>query len=178
MRIADICRQRVISVDRGSSLVHAAALMRTHHVGALVVTTQTPEGSQVSGIVTDRDLVVEVLARGLDGTRIRIGDLACSRVETVSGGDELGGAIAAMQRGGVRRLLVLDGDRRVTGIVSLDDMLGACAAELCALANVVRSGIEREAVGIEEESAPVPVPIPTLPRFGSANADALSHLAR
>ena len=49
-----------------------------------------------------------------------------------------------MEAHGVRRVLVTDGENRVTGIVSLDDLLDACAKELTGLATVIRSGIERE----------------------------------
>lgn len=61
--IGSIFRRRIVSVDAAATWVEAAGLMREHHVGALVVTQQTAEGLRVSGVVTDRDLVVDGSAR-------------------------------------------------------------------------------------------------------------------
>lgn len=166
MNIGSICQRRIVGTDSASSLVEAAGLMRDHHVGALVVTTPTPEGLSVSGIVTDRDLVIEVLARGLDASRILIGELARERVVSVSQDDDLDDAIAAMHEGGVRRLLVTDGEEQLIGIVSFDDLMAACALSIDGLAKVIRSGIEPEAA---EAALPLP-PLPPLriPAMGTA----------
>ena len=144
MSIGSICRRRVVSVDASSGLVEAARLMREHHVGSLVVTQQTSEGPRVNGIVTDRDLVIDVLARGLDGSGVAIGELASQRIASVSEDDDVSDALVVMQESGVRRLLVTDGEQRLIGIVSLDDLMDACAAQMDGLARVIRSGIERE----------------------------------
>lgn len=145
MKVAEVGRRHVVSIDREGSLMQAASLMREHHVGAVVVTARDGQGPHVCGMVTDRDLVIEVLARGLDGTRVRIGELASGQVHSVSQDDDLASAVGLMQQAGVRRLLVTDGDRQVTGMLALDDLLHACAIELDGLAGVIRSGIAREA---------------------------------
>jgi predicted transcriptional regulator len=105
------------------------------------------------GIVTDRDVVVEGVARGLDVTRTGIGEL-------VDGGDiasvpaeaSIGEAIATMRSRGVRRLLVSTDGGTLLGIVSLDDLLGGLAHDLQDLAQAVRAGIDRES----EERPPLP----------------------
>ena len=51
MKIASICQRRIVTIDNASSLVQAAGLMREHHVGALVVTTESSEGPRVTGVV-------------------------------------------------------------------------------------------------------------------------------
>lgn len=160
--IGSICRRRIVSVDAASSLVQAAGLMREHHVGALVITTPTSEGPRVSGIVTDRDLVIDALARGLDGRTVTIGDLASQRVASIGEDDDLSDALAVMQESAVRRLLVTNDQEQLTGILSLDDLMDACAQQMDGLAKVIRSGIERE---VAETSLATPETPPALLRI-------------
>jgi signal-transduction protein with cAMP-binding, CBS, and nucleotidyltransferase domain len=168
MNIGSICTRRMIAVDSASTLAQAAGLMREHHVGALIVTSQTAAGPCVSGIVTDRDLVIDVLARGLEPAGIKIGDLASDKIASVPEEADMAGAMGVMTAQGVRRLLVTDAEKRVTGIVSLDDLMDACAKELTALAAVIRSGIERE-VAESKGSAQAPKPMPLrVPAVGTA----------
>ena len=125
MNVGSVCARRIVSIDSGGTLAQAASLMRDHHVGALVITVEDARGLSVDGIVTDRDLVIDVLARGLDSATVRIGELVSSEVVSVSEDDDLESAIAAMQETGVRRLLVTGADRQLVGVVSLDDLI-AC----------------------------------------------------
>jgi CBS domain-containing protein len=153
MNVADVCTREIAIAVRESSLQEAAALMRERHVGSLLVVGDSPDGPQAVGIVTDRDVVVEGVARGLDVTRTGIGEL-------VDGGDiasvpaeaSIGEAIATMRSRGVRRLLVSTDGGTLLGIVSLDDLLGGLAHDLQDLAQAVRAGIDRES----EERPPLP----------------------
>jgi CBS domain-containing protein len=151
MKIGSVCRRRVVTIDEDSSVVEAAALMREHHVGSLVVTVNTPEGMQVGGVVTDRDLVLEVLARGIDATGATLRELARQRIVSVSEDDDLSSAIAAMHDGGVRRLLVTNDEQQLVGIVAFDDLISAAAGEMEDLVQVIRIGMERE---VTESKAP------------------------
>lgn len=167
MDIASICTRTVVTVDHAATLPEAARLMREHHVGSLVVTQPGAEGTAVIGVVTDRDLAVEVLARGVDGSDVRVGQLVRGPLVSVAGSAGLDEAVALMQRHGVRRLLVAGEQGQLAGIVALDDLLAAYAARFAALAQVVQAGLEREA----HERAPVePPPIPSLriPAMGTA----------
>jgi CBS domain-containing protein len=77
-------------------------------------------------------------------------------------------AIAVMEARGVRRALVTDSDKRVVGILSLDDLMDACAKELAGLAKVIRSGIQREvAETIHVTPSPKPLPL-RIPAMGTA----------
>lgn len=163
--IGSICRHRIVSVDAASSLVQAAGLMREHHVGTLVITTPTSEGPRVSGIVTDRDLVIDALARDLDSSAVTIGDLASQAIASIGEDDDLSDALAVMQDSGVRRLLVTNDEQQLTGIVSLDDLMGAYASQMDGLAQVIRSGIERE---VAETAPPVPPLRLRIPAMGTA----------
>lgn len=157
MKVADICTREVISTPRSSTLQQAAALMRERHVGALVIVDDpSPTGAQVLGIVTDRDLAIEAVARGLDIRQTEIGRFADGELAAVPATAGVGEAIAIMKRRGVRRLLVAGEGGQLAGIVSMDDLLDAMAHEMSELAQTLRGGIEREA----SERAPLPAPRP------------------
>lgn len=144
MSIADISRQDVLAIDSGTPVTDAAALMRDHHVGALVVTAADGEGERAIGMLTDRDLVVEVLGRHLASEGLTAGDVASRTLVSVRGEADLAEAIATMNKHGVRRLLVTGSQGEVTGIVSLDDLLESLVAQLAGLAMTMRQGVVRE----------------------------------
>lgn len=172
MNIGSICSRRIVTIDSEFSLRDAAALMRERHVGALVVTAPSAEGTRVAGVVTDRDLVIHVLAQGIDGDEIEIGDLANQHIASVRDNEDSTRALAVMQEQGVRRLLVTDADQQLVGIVSLDDLVAACASDMDRLARTIRSGIEREAAETSPVVPPPPLRIPAMGTAGWGNATA------
>ena len=143
MRVEDICTRELVMADKDASLQQAAQLMREHHVGTLLVVAQGADAMQAVGIVTDRDIAVEAVAR-----------LAEGKLAVVPAHSSVEEAIEAMKARAVRRLLVAGEGGAVQGIVSLDDLLDALAHELSGIARVARAGIEREAA----ERAPLPRP--------------------
>ena len=159
MNIRDICTREIVTIDQDATLRQAAALMRERHVGTLVVVANGAEGAQALGIVTDRDVVLEGVARGLDVTQTPVGRLVQGKLAAVPAAARLDDAISAMKERGVRRLLVAGDGGAVEGIVSLDDLLDAVAHELSGLARAARAGLEREAA----ERAPLPPPQPPRP---------------
>ncbi len=144
MNIASICQREVITVDADASVREAATLMRDHHVGALVVVDGIDLPS-VSGVITDRDLAIDVLATGLDPQGLVVGQLVAGAPAAIPGIGSLQDAVDLMEARGVRRLLVTGDDGGVIGFVSADDVVGAMAAEFDGLARALRSGIAREA---------------------------------
>ena len=72
MNVESICTRDVVSLDGNEPLQRAALLMREHHVGAIVVTASRDDEVHVLGVVTDRDLVIEVLARGGDASQVPV----------------------------------------------------------------------------------------------------------
>lgn len=167
MDIRSICNRDLITINRSASLQQAATLMREHHVGALAVTEGRSEGEHIVGIVSDRDLAIEVLARGFDGQQMEIGQLLDGRVASVPQQASLMEAIELMQFAGVRRLLVRNELRQVVGLVSFDDVLQACVDQLSGLARVLRKGIERET--LERSSLALPTkPILLIEAAGAA----------
>ena len=163
MNIAAICRKDIVMVDEQASLCQAANLMREHHVGALVVTASDGQAPRAVGIVTDRDLAIEVFARNVVGSDVKAGDIASRRLAAVASNAGISDAVAEMQRAGVRRLLVTEDSGEVAGIVSSDDLLEALAAELGALGGALRNGIARESAERPAMATSMPRPV-FLPR--------------
>jgi len=145
MRIKEICSRVVVVAQPGTDLRAAARLMRDHHVGALVVVEETDSSRRPIGIVTDRDIVVAVVAAsGVQPEKLTVGDVMSS--ELVVAGEDVGvfEAVDLMQDRGARRLPVVDGDGRLVGIITLDDVLRMVAGELTALAIAAQRSFSRE----------------------------------
>lgn len=145
MNISDICRHGIVSVDSRASPRMAAEAMRSHHVGTVVVTVADGDVGRAAGLLTDRDLAVEVLARGLDADNITVGVIASTELVSVPGSLGIAEAVAAMRRQGVRRLLVTGLQGEIIGIVSADDLLEAMTTQLAGLSAALREGMAREA---------------------------------
>lgn len=115
----------------------AARTMRDRHVGCLLVTRH----GVPAGIVTDRDLVVRVVAEGRDPSQAQIGEFVTYDPITLSVHDGIETAVQRMRRHGVRRLPIVDEDGVAVGIVTADDLLVLLGGEIAA----VCEGIENRA---------------------------------
>jgi len=83
MAIGEICKREVISVTRETTIIEAARLMRKHHVGDVIVIKEEGERRRPIGIVTDRDVLVEVVATGLDPAVLTVGDIMVGHLAIV-----------------------------------------------------------------------------------------------
>lgn len=144
MPVGEICNREVIVVYKGNTALETAQLMRGHHVGAVVVVEERAGVRVPVGIVTDRDLVVEIMSAKLDPALITLADIVISELYTI--GEEAGifEAIELMRKGGVRRLPVVAGDGALVGILTLDDLLELFAEELVSLSKLVRHEQRKE----------------------------------
>jgi CBS domain-containing protein len=136
MRIGELCTTSTIYCTRDDSVQGAALMMRQHHVGDLVVIDQPDNEKIPVGIVTDRDIVVSVIALGLDPASLLVGDIMSDDLETCCLGDDVYETIERMRQRGVRRLPVVDEGGCLAGIVSVDDLLGFLAEEMGELARI------------------------------------------
>lgn len=130
MNIGEICCRTVAYVTEDMSLKQAANLMRTEHVGSLVVVREVQTGRVVSGMLTDRDIAVVAVARDFDPQTLRVADVMSEDVVTVHPVDSVYEVLATMRRKGVRRVPVVTNDGVLEGIVSMDDILEVVAEEL------------------------------------------------
>ena len=145
MAIGEICSREVVFAPTDMTVRAAAQLMREYHVGALVV-VKDPEGARTPvGIITDRDLAVAIVAKGLNADLLRVDEVMGPELTTVRETDGVSATIALMRAKGVRRMPVLDAAGRLAGIVTADDFLDLLAEELSALARLVTHEQRREA---------------------------------
>jgi predicted transcriptional regulator len=145
MSVGEICSREVVVVEKGVSVVVAAQLMRTHHVGDLVVVEERDGRKVPVGIVTDRDIVVEVVAAGVNPEALKVGDIMGPEIATVRESEGLFEALRYMRDKGVRRMPVVDPHGALVGILTLDDLLGLLAEEMTELAKLVSHERQREA---------------------------------
>ena len=144
MLLKEICVVEVASCGRDAGILEAARLMRQHHTGNLIV-VDDPHGDRIPvGIVTDRDIVVEVLANELDPAKTTVTQIMSAKLVIAGGAEDISDALARMRLHGVRRLPVVDHDGSLMGIVTLDDMLRLHAAQAAALADVVSKEQDHE----------------------------------
>lgn len=137
MPIAELCTREVIIVRRDETALQAAKLMREHKVGTVVVVEDQGLRRVPVGIVTDRDLVVEIIALEVDPGFITVGDIMARDLTSVKGNCGVYEAIRYMRGKGVRRLPVVDDGGGLLGIVTLDDLLALLAEELGALGRLI-----------------------------------------
>jgi CBS domain-containing protein len=140
----DICKRKVSVGYKQTSVVAAAQLMREDHVGSLVVVDDENGSRQVRGLVTDRDIVMSVIATGLDPDPLRLEDIMSERVVTVNEADSLLDLMRSMREHGVRRVPVVGLQDELMGIVSMDDVLKILAQEMNALVGAMDAGIKQE----------------------------------
>ena len=135
MNISDICTIQTISCSRDETVQGAALLMRKHHVGDLVVVDGNGEAIPV-GILTDRDIVVSVVALGLDPASLLVGDIMSDDLLTCGEEDDVYQTIEHMRVRGIRRVPVVNKSGGLAGIVSADDLLEFLAEEMGDLSRI------------------------------------------
>ena len=141
MNVADLCSRNVVSVRKTDEVVDAARLMREHHVGYIVVVEPDFAGSTVRpiGVLTDRDIVVGIVARERDPRSLVVGEVMSEKPVVLNKSDSIAAAVREMRRIGVRRMPVVGSLGELIGVLSLDDVLEALAGELQNLAGAVRN---------------------------------------
>ena len=120
MKIGDLCKREVVCAGSGARLMELSKLMRNNHVGSVVI---VDGDRRPVGIVTDRDIVVEVIAAGLEGTDLAASDVMTGAPVLAREDDDALWSLKVMRDRGIRRLPVVDGEGRLVGIVTLDDVV-------------------------------------------------------
>lgn len=145
MKVERLYTRDIVGIPRSASVQEAAAMMRKFHVGALMVVESAEPKAPIAGIVSDRDLVLQVLAEGLDARRTRVEKVMSPIVASVAEEADLHEALECMRAAGIRRLLVTRADGSPAGIVSMDDVVEGLVAELTSLAALLKNEARREA---------------------------------
>lgn len=121
--------------------------MRDHGVGCLVVVEETDSGRAVVGMLTDRDIVVSVVAGDMDARLMSIGEAMSTDIVMAREQDSVTDLLELMRRKGVRRIPVTGPQGVLIGLVALDDLLEVVAEEMQAVAAAISRGRKRENVG-------------------------------
>jgi CBS domain-containing protein len=141
--IGDICTRPAITASPSTTVHEAAHRMRTKRVGALVVVNGLGEPI---GVVTDRDVTVEVVAQGSDPSLVRLGALVRRKPAVIREDAGILDATKLMSRRGVRRLPVVSKTGKLVGIVALDDLLMLLGSEMGNIASTLASELGRARV--------------------------------
>lgn len=136
MAITAICSPKVLCTVRSTSVLDAAKLMREHQVGDLVVIEARDGRRFPVGIVTDRDMVMQVLAPDHDPAEVTVGDIMIPDIATANENTDIYEAIQMMRMRGTRILPVLDESQALIGIVSNEDLQELLAEEMADLSRV------------------------------------------
>ena len=118
MKIKDVMTKSVETVRPDQTLQEAASRMKSLDVGPMPVC----ENDRLVGMLTDRDIVVRAAAEGRDVRTTKVRDAMTSDVVVCSEDDDVKDAAKKMKDRQIRRLVVVDGQKRVAGIVSLGDI--------------------------------------------------------
>jgi len=147
MLLKDVCTANVVCCSAQTSAVEAATLMRHKHVGDLVVVDNPEDEGIPLGIVTDRDLTVEVLGKGLDPAKTTVGSLMHKPVVIAHETEDTSIVIERMRTHGIRRIPVVANEGEVIGIIALDDLLRLFVKDASALLDVMSRGQRNEEHG-------------------------------
>ena len=136
MPIGEFCNREVVFAERTTSIIEAAQRMRRYHVGDLVI-VDLVEGKRVPvGIVTDRDIVIEIVAESLSVDDFTVGDIMTPQLISVQENMGVVETIRLMRVHGIRRIPVVSEDGGLVGIMAADDVLDLLAEEVSELAKV------------------------------------------
>ncbi|WP_433629377.1 CBS domain-containing protein [Halomicrococcus sp. NG-SE-24] len=135
MTVQDVARAGVVTAPRDKSAGNLATVMKEENVGSTII---EDDGKPV-GIVTDRDLVMQVLEPREDPTAVTAEDIMTETLTTVQADDGVFEATETMYEQSVRRLPVVDSEGAIAGIVTLDDLLVLLTDEMDNLASVIEA---------------------------------------
>ncbi|MCC6559420.1 MAG: CBS domain-containing protein [Polyangiaceae bacterium] len=144
--VGELCNRRVVTISKTDTVLEAARRMRAHHVGSVVVIEEAAGQVTPIGIVTDRDIVVSVLATVspyLDS--LVVGDIATEPLVTAREAESLVDALKKMRANGIRRMPVVNDEGVLQGIIAFDDVLELLSEELSELTALVAREQRREA---------------------------------
>lgn len=139
MRVQDIRTHHVAHIVATESLIESAVMMRERHVGNVVVVENLDGKRSPIGFLTDRDIIVSVIAAGLAAENLVVGDVMSKPVYCCGGTQSVFDAIAIMREHGIRRLPVLDEDGSLAGIIAANDIWIALSNQLKLLAEITAS---------------------------------------
>jgi CBS domain-containing protein len=142
MNAGSVCKRGVVTVAPTDDLIAAAHVMREKHVGYLIVSEGAGRGEsskRIVGVLTDRDIVVAVLAQEVDARALKVGDVMTRDPLLIEEGQSIEAVLRHMREAGVRRVPVVDPSGGLSGVLSIDDVLERIAEQLIDIAGSIRN---------------------------------------
>jgi CBS domain-containing protein len=144
MKVSEHCKRQVVAVSASADVTAAARLMREAHVGFLVVHRQGDELRKPVGVLTDRDIVLQIIAKGVEPTSVTVEDIMTRQPLVANETDDLTDLLQAMRLAGIRRVPVVDARGALTGIIALDDAIDLVTGLLCEISGSIKSEQRQE----------------------------------
>ena len=144
LNAGDVCVRNVVVGYPSMSVSEAARLMREQHVGCLVIVEPSDAGPCATGLLTDRDIVTAVVAKEVDPTTLRVGDVMTTDLVMAREGDSVVDLITLMHRKGVRRVPIAAANGTLVGLVAMDDLLVVLARQFAELVQTIGGEHKRE----------------------------------
>lgn len=137
MSVGEYCNRGVVVVTKDESVRKAVELMRAHHVGDVVVVDKESGDPMPLGILTDRDIVLEVLAENVDIDTLNVGDIMSYDLIITDEDTSITNVIKIMQDKGVRRIPVVNKNGSLVGILTVDDVIEIIAEQLTDIVGLI-----------------------------------------
>jgi CBS domain-containing protein len=144
MSVGEYCNREVVVVERTEPVSEAVQLMRKHHVGSVVVVDKRGDNAKPIGILTDRDIVIEILAEDVEPAKVTIGDIMSAEPATVNESVTLLEALEVMRKHGVRRLPVVSDKGDLVGVLAVDDILELLGEQINAVVALIGAEQDHE----------------------------------
>ena len=136
MTVGKFCNREVIIAEKNITVTEVAKLMRQHHVGDVVVVDSSGGKTKPIGILTDRDVVIELIACDVAPDSVSAGDVMSYELVTAREGDSIWDTLQKMRAKGIRRIPVVNETGELEGILSVDELLELFAEEINLLAKI------------------------------------------
>lgn len=144
MKVGQVCKRDVTCVAGTADIVDAARLMREKHVGFLVVHEEGDPLWRPLGVLTDRDIVLQVTARDVDPHSVTAADVMTQQPMVARENDDLSEALQGMRLAGIRRVPVVDERGALTGVFAISDGIAVVAALMDDIAGSIASQQRQE----------------------------------
>lgn len=144
MKVGQYCKRGVVAIAGNADLVEVAQLMREQHIGFMVVYEQGDDIRKPIGVLTDRDIVLEVTAKAVDPHSVTAKDVMTRQPLVADEADDLSDAVQAMRMAGVRRVPVVDARGALSGVIALDDVVDLVTGLLCDISGSIKSEQRQE----------------------------------
>jgi CBS domain-containing protein len=144
MKVGEYCKRAVVAIASSADAADAAKLMREEHVGFLIVHRAGDTLQRPVGVLTDRDLVLGVMARDVDPRSVTVDDVMTRQPLIANEADELTDMLQGMRLSGIRRVPVVDARGALVGIMAIDDAIDIITGLMCDIAGSIKSGQRHE----------------------------------